>query len=347
MQSSRRRWSTTLTCGALMAVGALTLAACGGAPSEPSPASSSNSATATPEATFEASSGASPEGAAAAAGEASVEAGIPYASTSPTQTLDLYLPADASEPIPLVVLIHGGAFMMGDSSMEAAKAQALVRQGFAVASLNYRLSGEALFPAGAQDVKAAVRYLRANADQYGIDPGRFAAWGSSAGGWLANMLGVTGDETTIFDDPALGNPDVSSAVQAVVSWFGPTNFTTMDEQAADVTACAGQSQVHGTADSPESAWLGGALTDVPEVTALTDLAAYLSRATTIPPYYFAHGDADCNVPAGQSQELAAALDEAGARQTVSIVAGAGHADPAIDAQETDPSILFIQQALGG
>ena len=231
--------------------------------------------------------------------------------------------------------------------MEAGTAQALVDQGFAVASLNYRLSGEALFPAGAQDVKAAVRYLRANADELGIDPDRFAARGSSAGGWLANMLGATGDQATVFDDPALGNGDTSSAVQAVVSWFGPTDFATMDVQAEDAAACAGQAQVHDSADSPESAWLGGALPDVPEITAQTDIASYLDGATALPPFYVAHGDSDCNVPDGQSLELAAALDAVGAAQTVSIVEGAGHADQAIDAQETEPPIAFIRQALGG
>ena len=282
-----------------------------------------------------------------ASGTATPETGVPYADLSPSQTLDLYLPADTSTPVPLVILIHGGAFAMGDSGMEAGKAQTLVEQGYAVASLNYRLSGEALFPAGAQDVKAAVRFLRANADTYGIDPDRFAAWGSSAGGWLASMLGVTGDQGTIFDDPSLGNADTSSAVQAVVSWFGPTNFTTMDEQAAQVTACAGQAQVHDAASSPESAWLGGALPDVPEVTAQTDLASYLDAATNLPPFYFAHGDADCNVPLGQSQELAAALEQAGAAETVAVIAGAGHADPAIDAQQTDATMAFIGQSLVG
>ena len=161
------------------------------------------------------------------------------------------------------------------------------------------------------------------------------------------MLGVTGDQETVFDDPELGNPDVSSAVQAVVSWFGPTDFATMDEQAAEVTACGGQSQVHGAADSPESRWLGGALADVPEITAQTDLGAYVTPDAVVPAFYFAHGDSDCNVPDGQSRQLAEVLDGAGAAQTVAIVEGAGHADPAIDEQQTAPSIAFLRDALGG
>ena len=110
----------------------------------------------------------------------------------------------------MVLLIHGGAFAGGDASMEAGYAQTLASQGIAAASVNYRLSGEAPYPAGAQDVKAAVRWLRANAAQYGLDPNNIGAWGQSAGGWMANMLGATGDQQTIFDDPALGNADQSS-----------------------------------------------------------------------------------------------------------------------------------------
>jgi acetyl esterase/lipase len=324
-------------------VSALALAACGG--STASGEAGSSAAATAPTATAESSATTAPS--AEAVQESSVLTGLPYADASPSQTLDLYLPASTGSPAPLVVLIHGGAFAMGDSSMEAQKAQALVDAGFAVASINYRLSGEALFPAGAQDAKAAVRFLRANAEEYGIDPDRIGAWGSSAGGWLASMLGVTGDQETVFDDPALGNGDVSSAVQAVVSWFGPTDFATMDEQAADVTACAGQSQVHGAADSPESRWLGGALADVPDVTAQTNLGSYVAGASSVPAFYFAHGDSDCNVPDGQSRQLAEVLEGAGAGQTLAIVEGAGHADQKIDAEQTAPSIVFLQEALAG
>ncbi|HEX6888460.1 MAG TPA: alpha/beta hydrolase [Candidatus Nanopelagicales bacterium] len=329
---------------ALVAAGTFTLAACAGgstsAPSAtPTTASSAASTSAEP----------STAGAGAATGVArdavATETGVAYASTSPVQTLDLYLPASDGTPAPVVVLIHGGAFAMGDSGMEAQLAQTLVQQGFAVAAVNYRLSGEALYPAGAQDVKAAVRWLRANAAQYGLDPDRFAAWGQSAGGWMATMLGVTGDQATIFDDDSLGNAEQSDAVQAVVSWFGPVDFATMDEQAAAVTACGGQSQVHGTADSPESQWLGEAV-DSSDQTASTDLTSYLGSQTTVPAFFLAHGDADCNVPAGQSQQLKDALDAADATSTLTILPGAGHADPAFDQTQTEPTIAFLKEQLG-
>jgi acetyl esterase/lipase len=335
---------TMFAVAACCAAGVLTLTACaGGATSESVAATPSGAATAS------ASAAATTDGtdAAAATGVAreavATEAGVAYASDSPTQTLDLYLPAsDGSSAAPVVVLIHGGAFKMGDSGMEAQLARTLVDQGFAVAAVNYRLSGEALYPAGAQDVKAAVRWLRANATEYGLDSTRFAAWGQSAGGWMATMLGVTGDQDTIFDDDSLGNAEQSDAVQAVVSWYGPVDFATMDEQAADVTACAGQAEVHGTADSPESQWLGEAV-DGSEQTASTDLTSYLASASTIPAFALAHGDADCNVPAGQSEQLEAALHAAGAPVTLTILPGARHADPAFDQTQTEPTIAFLQE----
>ena len=273
------------------------------------------------------------------------ESGVAYADVSPSQTLDLYLPAsDGSAPVPVVVLIHGGAFRMGDSAMETAYAQALADRGIAAASVNYRLSGEALFPAGAQDVKAAVRWLRANAATYGLDPDHVGAFGQSAGGWMANMLGATGDQATVFDDGDLGNEDQSSAVQAVVSWFGPTDFATMDEQAAESQCPAGQSQVHGTADSPESAWLGEAVA-TSALAEQTDISAYLAEAETLPAWYLAHGDADCNVPGGQSTELADALDAAGADVTYVVLPGAGHMDPAFDSEQLEPTLNFLAERL--
>lgn len=205
-----------MTVAAMCAAGTLALAACANG-------STSVESTATLSPSTVASSAAATTTSGSSMGVArdaiETQTGVAYASTSPSQTLDLYLPAsDGSTAAPVVVLIHGGAFAMGDSGMEAGLAQTLVQQGFAVAAVNYRLSGEALYPAGAQDVKAAVRWLRANATQYGLDADKFAAWGQSAGGWMATMLGVTGDQATIFDDDSLGNPDQSDAVQAVVSW---------------------------------------------------------------------------------------------------------------------------------
>lgn len=340
---STRRMAAVAPCG----IGALGLSACGSTSSN-APATVSASTTSS---ASSASTGASPTVAAGTTGKGvarvavETQQGVAYAASSATQTLDLYLPAtDGSTTVPVVVLIHGGAFAMGDSGMETQYAQQLVAQGFAVASVNYRLSGEAPYPAGAQDVKAAVRWLRAHAAEYGFDTAKFGAWGQSAGGWMANMLGATGDQKTIFDDASLGNADQSSAVQAVVSWFGPTNFGTMDAQAKEVTACGSRSQVHGSADSPESRWLGGAVDTSPQ-TASTNISSYLAGAKALPAWYLAHGDSDCNVPDGQSAELDAALKKAGATQTYVLLEGAGHADGAFDQTQLQPTIAFLTQTL--
>jgi acetyl esterase/lipase len=174
-------------------------------------------------------------------------ADLAYADKSPFQKLDLYLPTPGNNPSPLVIWIHGGGFTVGDKrsmphrnlgppvprhptpagprgpyQIQVPDVSALTAKGYAVVSLNYRL-GFSMYTdavAAIQDGKAAVRFLRANASKYRLDPTRFAVWGNSAGGYMAAMLGVTGDQPTTFDDATLGNADVSSAVQAVVVWYG-------------------------------------------------------------------------------------------------------------------------------
>lgn len=269
--------------------------------------------------------------------------GVAYGTVSPSQTLDLYLPAtDGTTATPVVVLIHGGAFKMGNSGMEANHAKALIARGIAAASVNYRLSGEATFPAGAQDVKAAVRWLRAHAAEYGLNPNKIGAWGESAGGWMANMLGVTGDQATVFDSPDLGNADQSSAVQAVVSWYGPTNFTTMDSQ-ANQTRCTNP-DVHDSANSPESVWLGQPVPQSDNAK-WTNLPAYLAGATVIPAWYLAHGDSDCQVTPGQSEELKTALEARGAKVNSVVLPGARHGDPAFDQTQLEPTVAFLATTL--
>ena len=138
----------------------------------------------------------------------------------PRQKLDLYLPPGGGAKRPLIVYVHGGAFMFGDKS-SGLMPMRLLTKGYAIASLDYRLSGDALFPAQIQDCKAAVRWLRAHAAQYRLDPARFVAWGESAGANLAALLGTAG-QTRTFDVGA--NLRYSSAVRAVVDYYGPTDF---------------------------------------------------------------------------------------------------------------------------
>jgi len=144
---------------------------------------------------------------------------LAYGTDSPNQVVDLYVP-DGSGPWPLVIGIHGGAFRAGTRNWELSNVPALLEQGYAVAAVEYRLSGEALFPAAVQDVKQATAYLRAHAGELGLDYSFFAAWGRSAGGHLSAMLGVTSGQRTEFDYPGGGD----SSVQAVIDWYGPSDF---------------------------------------------------------------------------------------------------------------------------
>lgn len=248
--------------------------------------------------------------------------GLVYAPLSKAQALDLYLPKGEG-PFPLLINIHGGGFMLGGKEMlDAAVARAFLDAGFAVASVDYRLSGEAKFPAAVQDVKAAVRFLRANAGKYRLDGGRFLAFGQSAGGNLASMLGSS-DGEAMFEDAALGNAGVSSRVQAVIDWFGPTDFGRMDEQARE-QGCLESAQRHGEFHSPESRYLGAPLAEVPEKVRQANPATYATKDD--PPFLLQKGERDCMVPVGQSRLLHDALKAAGVAAELEIIEGAGHGD---------------------
>lgn len=274
---------------------------------------------------------------------------VAYASTSSSQVLDIWMPDGATGPVPLVIFVHGGGFAGGDKSMdlEFGNVASVLAAGYAAASLNYRLSGEARFPAAVQDVKAAVRFLRANASQYGLDPDRFAAWGASAGGHLVAMIGTTGDQETVLDDPSLGNVGVSSAVQAVVDIFGPTDFLQLDTQfgLAAPAACNGQVRTYDSADSLASFFLGAAIQTVPDRAAAANPITYIATAKTLPVFLIAHGDSDCEVPNQQSQILHEALQAAGARATFNLVRGAGH-DEGIFASQRPIALEMLKSVFG-
>jgi hypothetical protein len=136
--------------------------------------------------------------------------------------LDLYLPEKADGPLPLIIWVHGGGWQNGSKDGCPPLRGGYIERGYAVASINYRLSGHAVFPAQIEDCKAAIRWLRAHAKEYGLDAKRFGVWGSSAGGHLVALLGTSGDVKE-FDVGA--NLDQSSRVQAVCDYYGPTDFT--------------------------------------------------------------------------------------------------------------------------
>ena len=249
---------------------------------------------------------------------------IAYAGESPAQALDIYLPDEGEGPFPVVFHIHGGAFAFGDKR-DAGVEPFLsgLREGFAVVSANYRLSQEATFPAGLKDLKTALRWLRAHAAEFKLDPGRVAACGPSAGGYFVAMLCVT-EGIEEFEGAELGYPDQSSAVQAGVDWFGPTNFLTMDEQA--VASGLGRA-IHSLPGSPESLFLGAPVCEALE------LARKASPITNvrpgIAPLLVQHGRLDDLVPYQQSVEFVQAVrEQAGAdRVEFDLFDEAGHMDP--------------------
>jgi acetyl esterase/lipase len=252
---------------------------------------------------------------------------VAYADVSPAQTLHLSLPTRTGSVVPLVILVHGGGWFSGDERDVVQQVRDLNAAGYATAAIGYRLTDEAVFPAAVQDVKAAIRWLRANAAVHGIDPTRFALWGYSAGGNLADLAAVTGTHRTEFDDAALGHADQSAAVQAVVSWYAPTDFGTMDAQNEDPGGCRGTPEAHGWDGSAESRWLGAPVESSPELVARAAPATYLQDADieALPPFHLAHGDRDCTVPYGQMLEFQRALQEAGVRVTAAVEEGQEHA----------------------
>ena len=226
------------------------------------------------------------------------------------QMLDLYLPTHAKHP-PLIVMIHGGAFLFGDKGDE--NCAKFTDAGYAVASINYRLSTDAIFPAQIEDCKAAVRWLRANASRYGYDPNRIGAYGESAGGNMAAMLGSAGD-IKAYDVGE--NLSVSSRVQAVADYFGPTDYLQMDAHALP----GGWN--NDAPDSPASRLIGGPIQENKDKTAKANPITYVSSKA--PPFFIAHGDVDNIVPHHQSELLLASLQKAGIPATLHTVKGAGH-----------------------
>jgi len=236
---------------------------------------------------------------------------LPYVTNGhERQKLDLFLPREGKN-LPLIIRIHGGAWLSG--SKEGEWPQDYVRYGYAVARINYRLSQHAIFPAQIEDCKAAVRYLRANAQKYNLDPNRFGVWGASAGGHLVALLGTTGD---INEFDVGENLTVSSKVQAVVDYFGPTDLLQVESHRLP------NGKVSNSPDLPESKLIGGPIQDNPEKAAKANPITYITKDD--PPFLIIHGDKDQLVPHHQSELLEAALKKAGVPVTFYTVKGGGH-----------------------
>jgi acetyl esterase/lipase len=236
--------------------------------------------------------------------------------------LDLYVP-EGPGPHPLIIFAHPGAFFMGDKG-DMSKVPALTslyddgKGQWAIASFNYRLSKQATWPAQIQDSKAAVRWLRANAGAYNLDPDMFVSWGNSAGGKLAVMLEVT-EGSDFHEDLSMGNEDVSSNVQGVVDWYGPVDALYILEEAL---------MNPGTRESPHVALLGCNF-DTCDLELMESATARTMIDGNESPILIMHGEEDEAVNVANSKALVAALAEFGADYTVYYLTGVGHgSDPA-------------------
>ena len=244
---------------------------------------------------------------------------LPYAGTdNPRQMLDLILPKErATNPLPVVVFIHGGGWRNGQKNGGRRRVAPFVETGeFAGASVGYRLSGEAKWPTQIHDCKAAIRWIRANAKKYNLDPERIGVWGTSAGGHLVTMLGTSGDVASM--DGSIGpHTDVSSRVTCVANFFGPTNFLTMNS-----TAIPGATLDHDATDSPESLLIGSPIQESPEKVATANPITYVSADD--PPFLNVHGTMDPLVSFNQSELLHAALQKSEVDTTLITINGGGH-----------------------
>jgi acetyl esterase/lipase len=224
--------------------------------------------------------------------------------------LDIYYQTETDKPLPLVIHVHGGAWRAGSKDGVGVNS-GLLGNGYAVAAISYRLSQEATFPAQIIDCKAAVRYLRAHAKQFNINPRRIGAIGWSAGGHLVALLG------TAENQPAWEQGDhleYSSRVQAVVDFYGPTDFLRMNDIKGTID--------HNAPDSPESQLIGGPIQENEEKVRAANPITYVAPYN--PPFLILHGKEDRTVPPNQSKLLYEALQKAGVESRLILIDSAGH-----------------------
>lgn len=258
---------------------------------------------------------------------------IAYGQESRAQKCDVLKSKEGTAgPAPLVLFIHGGGWKSGDKAPFPPLLKTLAEQGFVCATVNYRLSGEAKFPAAVEDCKRALRFLRANSHTYGLDPKRVGVWGTSAGGHLAALLGTSGGQGSFA---ATGpHTNESDRVQAVCDFFGPTDFQKMKGHPSKID--------HMGERSPEAEFLGGAVESVPDVVRRANPLTYIGPNT--PPFLIMHGNQDEVVPMNQSQILFEALQKNAVSSRLIVVTNGGHgfSGPEIDREV----VSFFKQTLG-
>lgn len=263
--------------------------------------------------------------------EITVEEDIPYRKATDGVKapdhwkLDLAMPKEGKGPFPLVICVHGGAWRAGNRKQTSTLMKQFAQRGFVSATISYRLVGVAKFPAQIEDCKAAVRFLRARAKKYRINPDKVGAIGFSAGGHLVSLMGVADGKAKLEGDG--GNADQSSRVQAVVSFFGPTDFINK----------SWSEQVEKLLLVP---FLGGSYKDAKKTYVKASPLTYVSKDD--PPHLFFHGDKDTLVGIHHSKDMAAALKKIDVPAEVVVMEGVGHGLPS-DSKKRE---AVIEQAIG-
>ena len=257
---------------------------------------------------------------------------------NPRQMLDLYLPEERENdsPLPVIVFIHGGGWQNGDKSTGGTKVAPFVATGkYAGASIGYRLSDEAQWPSQIHDCKAALRWIKAHAKEHGLDPERIAVWGTSAGGHLVAMVGVSNGVAEL--EGTIGeHTDQNAKVKCVLDFFGPAEMLTMGDHPGKFD--------HNSPQSPESKLLGGPVQEVPDKAKSASPVAHVTPDAS--PFLIVHGDEDPTVPYAQSVTLEKKLEAAGIPTILITVEGGGHGQgfgPAVNAVVTS----YLEQQLLG
>lgn len=237
-------------------------------------------------------------------------------------TLDIYIPANTSQAMPLVVFIHGGGWSGGSKGSAAGWVKTMLNNnGYVCADINYRLSRDSVWPAQLYDCKAAIRFLKANAQKYFIDTCRVGVMGTSAGGHLSSVVATTGNYPPL-EGAHLGNAHVSSKVHAALPAYGPVDFFQMDDYLSPTCTT---SFVHSY-NSPETMLLGcDTLKNCPARVISANPTTYLDAND--PPMYITHGSADCSVPMRQSIVLDSIARARGVPTQLVIVDSIGHGGP--------------------
>jgi acetyl esterase/lipase len=242
--------------------------------------------------------------------------------------LNIGRPKESAGPLPCVVLIHGGGWAAGNKNGHNGQVHDFVQKGYVSATLHYRFAPKYIFPAQIEDVKCAIRFLRANAEKYGIDKNRIGAVGFSAGAHLSMMLGAMDKDDGLEGEG--GNPGESSKVNAVVAFFGPTDFTTDDWPKQTIPI------LHG--------FLGGPKADKAEAYKKASPITYVNAGDA--PMLIIQGTKDVLVPWQQATSMGDALSKAGVYGRVDLILGAGHGWGGYELQRTvDETTAFFDQFL--